>query len=55
MVTPMESRPSDARTLDSRDAPLIDLMADAVETQNKLPSELGKTPPMAEFNVTILA
>ena len=55
MVTPMESLPPGARTLDSRGTPLIGLRADAVETQNKLPSELGKTPPMAAFNVTILA
>ena len=51
----MESWPLGARTLDCLETPWMGLSADAAVAQNKLPSELGKTPATLAFRVTIRA
>ena len=54
MVTPLDTPPG-AVTLVSRATPLIGRKTLAAVTQNRLPSELGKTPAIEAFKVVILA
>ena len=54
MVTPLDTPPG-AVTLVSRATPLMGRKTLAALTQNRLPSELGKTPAIEPFKVVILA
>ena len=54
IVTPWETPPG-ALTLVFRVTPVIGRRTELAVTQNRLPSEFGKTPAMAEFRVTMRA
>jgi hypothetical protein len=54
ILTPLDIPPG-AFTLVSRAVPLMGRKVEVAVTQNRLPSEFGKTPAIAAFKVTILA